>query len=90
MIYIFVVAIAVAGAAWLFWPQVQHWFKDSETIFWARLQMAVGAFWALLLTTPLAPVLAVVPGFDTKWIAAGIALQGAITEIARRSRATDL
>lgn len=31
------------------WDKIKTWFKDSETIFWARLQVFVGAVGALYL-----------------------------------------
>lgn len=66
------------------WANIKAWFKDSETIFWARLQMAVGAIWTVLVATDLSPVLD--PKYLTYWIIAS----GVITEMARRARATDL
>lgn len=89
ILYIALAMAVIAGGAWLMWPRIQHWFRDSETLFWARLQMFIGAAWALLLTTPLAPFLAI-SDIDAKWIAFVVAIQGLITEIARRNRATDL
>ena len=66
------------------WEKIKAWFKDSETIVWARLQMAVGAVWTVLLQVDLAPVM------STKQLTIWLVVSGVITELARRSRATDL
>jgi hypothetical protein len=66
------------------WEKVKAWFKDSETIFWARLQMFVGAVWTVLVQADLAPLL------EPKYLTIWLVVSGVITEVARRSRATDL
>lgn len=80
-------AVIVIGAIVL-WPKIGSFFRDSETLFWARLQMAAGLLWGVLVTTNLAPFLDVA-GLG-RWGPFILALQGVVTEIARRSRATDL
>lgn len=66
------------------WKSIRNFFSDSETIFWARLQMAVGALWTVLVQADLAPLL------NPKWLTVWLVVSGAITEFARRARATDL
>jgi hypothetical protein len=66
------------------WERIKAWFKDSETIFWARLQMFVGAVWTVLVSIDLAPLL------DPKWLTVWLVVSGVVTELARRSRAEDL
>ena len=79
---------ALAVLAWLIWPKIGHWFSDSETLFYARLQMAAGAVWTVLVTADLLPVLSAF-GLG-KWVPVLLIVMGSISEIARRSRATDL
>jgi hypothetical protein len=67
---------------------LKRFFDDSETIFWARLQMLVGAVFAVLSQTDLEPLLASV-GLD-RWTPVVVFVMGVVTEIARRLRADDL
>ena len=79
---------ALAVLAWLIWPKIGRWFSDSETLFWARLQMAAGTVWGVLVSADLMPVLS---AFGlAKWTPVLLLVLGIIGEIARRSRATDL
>ena len=66
------------------WEFLRDWCHDSETIVWARLQLVLGAIWAVLSSTDLAAVLPA--GYLPYWLI----LSGVVTEILRRSRATDL
>lgn len=64
-----------------------RWFKDSETILWARIQMLVAA----LITT----VAVIDPMVFSNYIPTGympiyIFVSGVITEFARRLRDKDL
>jgi drug/metabolite transporter (DMT)-like permease len=90
MIFIlFIIAVAaLIAAAWYYWPRIGQWFSDSETLFWARLQMAAGAVLTVLTTTDLTPVLTAT-GLG-KWAPLWLVASGVITELARRSRATDV
>ena len=84
---------AVAVLAWLVWPRIASWFSDSETLFFARLQMAVGALWGVLVMTDIAPLLNALGPYDAnlgKAIPLILFAWGIVTETARRSRATDL
>jgi len=66
------------------WQWLRDWCRDSETIGWARLQLVVGAIWTALVQTDLAPLL------DARWLSIWLIVSGAVTELLRRSRATDL
>lgn len=63
---------------------LKRWFKDSETLLWARLQYVIGAIWGALVVADLGPV------FDAfgigKWFPVWLVASGLITEIARRVR----
>lgn len=86
---LFLAALAlIVAAAWLFWPSINHWFSDSETIFWGRLQVVAGAILTVLTTTDLTPIFGAV-GW-AKWAPVWVVVSGIITEAARKSRATDL
>lgn len=66
------------------WEGIKKFFSDSETLFFARLQMLAGAVWQVLISTDLAPLMD--PKFFTTWLV----VSGVITEMARRLRSTDL
>lgn len=83
-----IVAAVLVGAAWLSWRHISRWFSDSETLFWARLQMAAGAVLTVLSTTDLTPFFNAT-GLG-KWAPLWLVASGIITELARRSRATDI
>ena len=80
---------AVAGfLAFVFWNKIGGFFRDSETLFWGRLQMAAGAVFSVLAVTDLTPIF---HAFDLgKWAPVYLVISGLVTELARRSRATDL
>lgn len=69
------------------WQRIRKFFKDSETIFWARLQMAVAAIIATLATID--------PMLFSDYVPAGylpiyIFISGIVTEFARRLRDREL
>lgn len=70
------------------WERVKDFFLRSETIFWARLQSALG-FAALALTYIDPSVLAPVIG-DARWFPWLVLANGVATEYLRRRRAEDL
>lgn len=73
------------------WDRVVKFFKDSEVIFFARLQMLLAVAFTVLAGLNLSPL--VKEGGPTRndWILYGILFaQGFITEWARRRRAEDL
>jgi hypothetical protein len=57
---------------------IQNWFWRSETIAWARLQVAFGIVWTVLSATDLSPLLN--PQWMTYWLIAS----GIISELLRR------
>lgn len=65
----------------------ERYFKDSETILWARLQMVIAAVIAVLATIDPMLFASYIP---TGWLPIYIFISGVITEIARRLRAKDL
>lgn len=66
------------------WAKIRVWFKDSETIVWARLQMLIGGLWTVLSVTDLTPIFSLF-GWE-KYIPASIFVMGLITEMVRRHR----
>ena len=66
------------------WTKIKSWFKNSETIFFARAQVFIGAVWGVMIATNLAPVL------SEKHLTIWLIVSGVITELARRRNATDL
>lgn len=66
------------------WSRIKTFFKHSETIFWARLQMVIGAIAAIIVYFDpglLAPVL---PAGWLPWV---VVANGIATEYLRRRRA---
>lgn len=73
------------------WQKLKQWFKDSEVIFWARMQVLGGILLAVVPT--LNPVAwldqALTPA--QRWVTAGTAIvNGVLTEYLRRRRASDM
>lgn len=66
------------------WTRVKNWFKDSETLFWARLQVFVGILIEVVAMTDLSPVL------PPAWIPIWFIFSGVLTEILRRRRDPDM
>lgn len=56
-------------------------FRSNETIIWARIQMVVGAAWAVLSVTDMAQF-----HFDPKYVAYWVVFNGFVTELIRRHR----
>jgi len=69
------------------WAKIRVWFKDSETIVWARLQMLAGALLAVLATTDPTLLNQYIP---ERWLPLYVIGSGIVTEVARRLRAKDL
>lgn len=70
------------------WQRLKRFFRDSETLAWARVQMLIGiAAEALTYVDPstLAPVFG-----DARWFPWFLMLNGVATEYLRRRRADDL
>ncbi len=66
------------------WQKIKNWFKDSETIFFARLQLFIGAVWQTLVMTDLSPIL------PPKWLPVWLILSGVVTEYLRRRREKEM
>ena len=62
------------------WTRIKNWFRSSETIFWARLQVLVGSLWVALSASDLSPLL------SPKYMAIWMIVNGFITEYLRRRR----
>jgi len=69
------------------WNTIRAWFKDSETIAWARLQMLGGAVLAVIATTDPSLFNHYIP---ERWLPLYVLGAGVITEVARRVRAKDM
>ena len=74
------------------WTKIKTWFKDSETIFFARLQMVVGAVVAGLMALANDPSVsdAIKSIMKPEYVPYYVIAFGVVTEILRRRRATDL
>jgi hypothetical protein len=69
------------------WTRIKAFFKDSETIFWARLQVLIGL--AAQVATFVEPsVLA--PVLPADWMPWALVANGIATEYLRRRRSDDL
>lgn len=69
------------------WERIKNFFGDSETIFWARVQVAIGAIAAAVTyfePSLLAPVL---PAGWLPWV---VVANGLATEYLRRRRDPDM
>ncbi|BCG88497.1 hypothetical protein MesoLj113c_46070 [Mesorhizobium sp. 113-3-9] len=69
------------------WTKIKAWFKNSETIAWARLQMLAGAIMTTISVTDPALFNQYVP---EKWLPIYIVASGVLTEMLRRVRAKDM
>ena len=58
--------------------KIKNWFVHSETIFWARLQIAFGIIWTAVSVVDLSPLL------SPKWFALWCIANGIISELLRR------
>lgn len=66
------------------WNAIKRFFLDSETIFWARLQLAIGAAWEVLIQTDMTTVI------PPDWMPWWLMISGIVTEFMRRRRDPDL
>lgn len=72
------------------WDKIKKFFRDSETLFWARLQMALGAVVATLATFDFSSLSDAALNSRQMWLGVAVFGQGVLTEYFRRRRATDL
>jgi lysozyme family protein len=98
------VALAVAAAVYLalhflsrkegtdMWDTIKRWFKRSETIFWARLQVFAGAAMAVAMSLAADPAVneAIHKILKPEYVPYYVIGAGLLTEMLRRRRATDL
>lgn len=74
------------------WATIKKWFKDSETIFWARLQVVLGAVTAAVMALGNDPNIsaAVQSILKPQYVPYYVIAFGLLTELLRRRRAEDL
>lgn len=76
------------------WKKIKKFFKDSETIFWARVNQLAGVIIAVYNSIDITSLTTIdwstVGKNQFFWIGFGLLINGIITEVARRRRATDL
>ncbi|WP_274626592.1 hypothetical protein [Arvimicrobium flavum] len=72
------------------WQRIKTFFKDSETIAWARAQAFIGTAANLITFVDPNLVTAVIPVEYARLIAVYMLLSGLATEYLRRRRAEDL
>lgn len=65
------------------WTAIRRFFKDSETIFWARLQVLVAFIVGIVTFVDPSLVAAVIP---VEWVPAWLLISGIATEWLRRRR----
>lgn len=63
------------------WVALLQWFRDSEVVFFGRMQLLVGAIWSVLITVDLSPLFS-----NPKIMAGWLIFSGVVTEMARRAR----
>lgn len=68
------------------WQRIREFFRDSETIAWARIQAVLG-FLAVIITYVEPALVVPVLGDYAPWF---LLLNGLATEYLRRRRAEDL
>lgn len=68
--------------------KITGWATGIHTIVWARLQMFIGAVWAVLSVTDITPLLNAA-GLG-KYVPFALFAMGLITELVRRYKAEDL
>lgn len=69
------------------WSRIKAFFADSETIFWARLQAAIGVVAGIVTYVEPQVLAPIIPG---EWFPAFLVANGIATEYLRRRRADDL
>lgn len=69
------------------WSRIKRFFKDSETIFWARLQTVLGAVAMAVTYVDPSVLQPVIPSGWFPWL---LVINGVLTEYLRRRRETSL
>jgi hypothetical protein len=74
------------------WAAMKRWCKDSETIFWARLQVVVGSAAAIVMAVAADPSVnaAIQAVLKPAYVPYYVIAFGLLTEVLRRRRASDL
>lgn len=70
-----------------FWDNVKGWFKYSETILIARAQVFFGFIIAAVSNVDWTALSDFASYKQSMWLAIGLVLNGALTELARRRNA---
>lgn len=69
------------------WTRIKKFFSSSETIFWARLQAAIGVVATVVTYVDPQILSPIIPG---EWFLSFLVINGVLTEFLRRRRAEDL
>ena len=69
------------------WQRIRAWFKDSETIAWARIQAALGIVAGIVTYVDPAIIQPIVPPDWFPWL---LVANGLLTEYLRRRRENGL
>ncbi|MFE0015989.1 hypothetical protein ACFWXH_14160 [Mesorhizobium sp. NPDC059054] len=69
------------------WQRIKRFFKDSETIFWARLQTALGFVVVALTYVDPSVLQPIIPAQYFPWL---LVANGILTEYLRRRREDSL
>jgi lysozyme family protein len=76
----------------IMWAAIRKWCKDSETIFWARLQVLLGSAAAIVMAVAADPSVdaAIQAVLKPAYVPYYVIAFGLLTEVLRRRRASDL
>lgn len=67
------------------WKRIKAFlFSKNHTVWWGRIQIAIGAIWTVLISTDLSPIL------DEQTLTYWLIVSGAATEMIRRYKADDV
>lgn len=69
------------------WTRIKAFFSDSETVFWARAQAALGIVAGIVTYVEPQVLAPIIPG---DWFPVFLVINGVLTEYLRRRRADDL
>lgn len=69
------------------WQRIRAWFKDSETIAWARIQAALGIVAGIVTYVDPSVIQPIVPPDWFPWL---LVANGLLTEYLRRRRENGL
>jgi hypothetical protein len=69
------------------WQRIRAWFKDSETIAWARIQAALGIVAGIVTYVDPSVLQPIIP---PDWFPVLLVMNGVLTEYLRRRRESGL